>query len=206
MAAARSLARKFSLTAAGSSHEPQSSGLALCDFRGWCGQRRHCRRSAALYLDFNLAESRQSVEVSYGARWTENGALEFTTPLQSAQVKSTPSLDGLSAMSVGSWFFVRRGGAPPSSGSSVGLESDELKGGHTVLTPLPVCPPFSSLMCTYVEQRLSRHATVGRSAIAGYAHSGTVNASKLRPRRQMPGGPVQFALRRPYARASQWGR
>lgn len=62
---------------------------------------------AVLYLDF--ARSAQGVRLVHGARH-ESETVEFTEALQWAEVEQSPRLDGITAMSVGGWFFPRRTG------------------------------------------------------------------------------------------------
>src|SRR4051794_20511045 len=62
---------------------------------------------AALYLDFRRPT--EGLRLVHGARVAED-ALEFTGALQYAEVAWAHKLDGIAALSVGGWFFPRRGG------------------------------------------------------------------------------------------------
>lgn len=66
---------------------------------------------AALYLAFEKDDAR--VTLAHGARRVQGrfgGALEFTTPLQYAEIEFSRRLDGVEAATVGGWFFPRRSG------------------------------------------------------------------------------------------------
>src|SRR5689334_14173289 len=60
--------------------------------------------SATLYLDF-----RNDQPALHGATRT-NGALEFTTAMQYAEIPFSRKLDGVKAVTIGGWFFPWRVG------------------------------------------------------------------------------------------------
>lgn len=69
---------------------------------------------AVLYVDFGKSPDQQ---ISHrptlrfdGLRWTGPPALEFTNSAQFAEVQMSRSLDGIDAMTVGGWFYLRRRG------------------------------------------------------------------------------------------------
>lgn len=61
--------------------------------------------SALLFLDFKNPNS--PVRLFNGAVHT-NGVLRFSTQLQYAEVTNTPSLGGISALSIGAWVYPHR--------------------------------------------------------------------------------------------------
>ena len=68
------------------------------------------RTDAVLYLDF---EDQSPFRLEHGAKIREGRygkAIEFTTPLQYAEIEFTKQLDGIRSMSLGGWFFPYRSG------------------------------------------------------------------------------------------------
>lgn len=68
-------------------------------------------KSALLFLDFEAEDL--GVRLAHGAKVRQarfGAALEFTTPLQYAEVELARKLDGIEAMTVGGWFFPWRSG------------------------------------------------------------------------------------------------
>ena len=66
--------------------------------------------NAVLFLDFEMPSP---VRFEHGAKIREGRygkALEFTTPLQYAEIDFTNQLDGINSMSIGGWFFPYRSG------------------------------------------------------------------------------------------------
>lgn len=66
---------------------------------------------AALFLDFE--DENETVRLFHGVQRIKRSygqALEFTTPQQYAETKSSRGLDGIQSMTVGGWFFPRRSG------------------------------------------------------------------------------------------------
>ena len=70
------------------------------------------RESAALDVDFEVAQD-GTARLFNGAKLVETkagGVLEFNAPHQYAEITNAPSLDGITEMTVGGWFFPRRSG------------------------------------------------------------------------------------------------
>jgi dienelactone hydrolase len=68
-------------------------------------------RSPVLHLDF--AKDNSSVGLKNGGKRVEGafgGALEFTNPLQYAEIPFSGKLDGIHSITVGGWFYPRRSG------------------------------------------------------------------------------------------------
>jgi dienelactone hydrolase len=72
---------------------------------------RPAEEKPALALDFANADG--GVRLVNGAKWVKGpagGALEFTNPLQYAEIPFSNKLDGIDSFSVGAWVFPRRSG------------------------------------------------------------------------------------------------
>ena len=69
------------------------------------------RGSAKSYLEFTTNQTNVRLVNGVGIVSGRFGAaLEFTSPLQYAEVDFSRALDGVQAMSIGGWFFPRRSG------------------------------------------------------------------------------------------------
>ena len=82
----------------------------LASVRGAVGQPSVAPDGALLFLDF--ARGVENVRLHHGVQRVDRagGVLEFTNPLQYAEIDFVRKLDGIDALTVGGWFFPRRTG------------------------------------------------------------------------------------------------
>jgi dienelactone hydrolase len=81
-----------------------AAGLLCCAF----SNAQISPDTAALFVNFS--EAQPNLHVVQGAKTNAQGRLEFTTSLQYAELSFSNKLNGISAMTVGGWFFPRRSG------------------------------------------------------------------------------------------------